>query len=403
MYFDIVVVGGSTAGFYLVKELRSEGFSGSIGLIEKEDSLPYNRYKLSKDWMLSDDLNAPVFKPELFFMNNKIKIMLNTEVTSILKDQKKVVTASRKEIEYGKLVIAIGSEPRHLKINHDEAEGVFYLRNYHDALAIKEWSKRVKNVVLIGAGFIGLELTSSLRKRGLNVTVVEYSNHPLGRVVGADVSQYFVDMHQDHNVEFRLGTSVKNIQVNDQNEVKSVVTDSGETIACEMIIIGVGAVPNESITSSPFEFSKNITVNKFNETDVKDIYAVGDCTIWPFRDEMVHVEHWENAQNQGKNLATNLLATHSVPYETIPYFWTDQYDQTFEYLGHAVNWDHTFVRGDLTTRRYTIAYVDKDNVPLAILFANGNDQREDVTELMTKGKAIDQALFEDAGRNLAEI
>lgn len=403
MKFDIVVVGGSTAGFYLVKELRAKGYTGTIGLIEKENALPYNRYKLSKTWMQKDDTAAPIFKEASFFAENEITLLLNTEVTSILKDQKKVVTVSGKEIEYGKLVIAIGAASRQLTLEHEDAFGIFYLRSYEDALKIKEWGKKVKNVVLIGAGFIGLELASSFRERGMNVTVVEYSDHPLGRVVGEEVSQYFLKMHQKHGVTFLLGTGVKSVDVNEANEVTGIVTDKGENIPCDMVIIGIGAVPNMSITESPFDFSKNISVNEFSETGEKDIYAVGDCTIWPFNKEMIHVEHWEHAQSHGKNLALNLIKERSTPYNTLPYFWTDHYDETFEYLGHALKWEKILLRGTIAKGKFTVAYVDEQNVPQAILFANGNDERDDVEKLMTSGKKIDPEIFADTTRSLSEM
>ena len=138
MKFDIVVVGGSTAGFYLVKALRTKGFSGSICLIDREDALPYNRYKLSKNWLTGKKLDAPIFKPESFFAENEIKLQLNTEVVAVHDEKKKVVTADHQEITYGQLVLAMGAESRHLHLPNDDAEGIFYLRSYHDAIKIKQ-------------------------------------------------------------------------------------------------------------------------------------------------------------------------------------------------------------------------------------------------------------------------
>lgn len=403
MKFDIVVVGGSTAGFYLVKTLRAKGYTGSIGLIDREDTLPYNRYKLSKTWLTGKTLDAPIFKPESFFDENDIKLLLNTEVVAVDEDAKQVITADQQTITYGQLVLAMGAESRHLQLPNDDAEGIFYLRSYHDAVKIKQWSQQVKDVVLIGAGFIGLELASSFRKLGLNVTVVEYNQHPLGRVVGPQASEYFVKMHQEHDVNFVLGQGVTSFTHDEQHRVTGVVTDTGTTIPAQMVVVGVGAVPNTSIKADHLTLGQNIVVNEYSETAVKDIYAVGDATIWPFQGEEIHVEHWEHAQSHGKNLAANLIQPHSQPYDVLPYFWTDQYDQTFEYLGHTTKWEQTFVRGDLDSGRFTIAYVDEQQVPLAILFANGYEQRDDVTELMSRRQPLDPERFADTNQSLSTL
>lgn len=403
MKFDIVVVGGSTAGFYLVKTLRAKGYTGSIGLIDREDTLPYNRYKLSKTWLTGKTLDAPIFKPESFFDENDIKLLLNTEVVAVDEDAKQVITADQQTITYGQLVLAMGAESRHLQLPNDDAEGIFYLRSYHDAVKIKQWSQQVKDVVLIGAGFIGLELASSFRKLGLNVTVVEYNQHPLGRVVGPQASEYFVKMHQEHDVNFVLGQGVTSFTHDEQHRVTGVVTDAGTTIPAQMVVVGVGAVPNTSIKADHLTLGQNIVVNEYSETAVKDIYAVGDATIWSFQGEEIHVEHWEHAQSHGKNLAANLIQPHSQPYDVLPYFWTDQYDQTFEYLGHTTKWEQTFVRGDLDSGHFTIAYVDEQRVPLAILFANGHEQRDDVTELMSRRQPLDPERFADTNQPLSTL
>ena len=403
MKFDIVVVGGSTAGFYLVKTLRAKGYTGSIGLIDREDTLPYNRYKLSKTWLTGKTLDAPIFKPESFFDENDIKLLLNTEVVAVDEDAKQVITADQQTITYGQLVLAMGAESRHLQLPNDDAEGIFYLRSYHDAVKIKQWSQQVKDEVLIGAGFIGLELASSFRKLGLNVTVVAYNQHPFGRVVGPQASEYFVKMHQEHDVNFVLGQGVTSFTHDEQHRVTGVVTDTGTTIPAQMVVVGVGAVPNTSIKADHLALGQNIVVNEYSETAVKDIYAVGDATIWPFQGEEIHVEHWEHAQSHGKNLAANLIQPHSQSYDVLPYFWTDQYDQTFEYLGHTTKWEQTFVRGDLDSGHFTIAYVDEQQVPLAILFANGHEQRDDVTELISRRQPLDPERFADTNQPLSTL
>lgn len=401
---EIVIVGASIAGVNAVKELRKKGYDGNITMIDQQSELPYDLLPLSKEWMQDkEDIDPPLLKKQSYYDDNKITLQLNTTVEGF--DPKaKTVQTDQGEFKYDKLVLAIGSVLRNLDVPGIDAEGVFSLRDFKQASAIKRWAKNdVKKLVIVGAGFIGLEMASTFSQWGLDVTVVEFSDHPLGRIIGEDASGYFTKMHESHGVHLLTGEAVQEFKTDEANHVTQAVTASGKAIDCDMAIVGIGVTPNTSISHPDLEFNRGIVVNEYGETSLPDVYAIGDCTVWPYKDQVIHVEHWEHAHDHGKMVARNLMNAKSTVYDIRPYFWTDEYDQTFEYLGHATAWDKTILRGSLEDRQWTIAYVDKSNYPIAILFANEGDKRDDVSDFMDKNQAIDEAKFKDMSNPLSEM
>lgn len=399
----VVIVGGSIAGYNVAKRLRKEGYEDKITMIDAKNTLPYDRSKLSKGWMAkSDKIEPPLFQKQDFFEENDIKVKLNTEITEMDPNKKVVRTKTGDEILYDQLVLATGSSLRKLGAPGEEALGVFYLRDHEDALEIKEWAKDVQDVAIVGGGFIGLELAATFAELGSNVTVIEYSDHPLGRIIGEDASDYFMRMHQDHGVEFITGEGGKAFEKDAGNKLTKVITTEGTEVPAQMALVGVGVVPNISVNHPDLEVNEGIVVNEYGETSIPDVYAVGDVAVWPYQGKHIHVEHWEHAYNQGQNIAKNIVDPESHPYQVRPYFWTDQYDQTFERLGHMNSWDHLIIRGSLEDRKFTIAYVDEKNNPLAILFANNGDKRKEVSKLMDSGDPIDENRFKDMNNPLNE-
>lgn len=399
----VVIVGGAIAGYNVAQRLRKEGYTDKITMIDAKNTLPYDRAKLSKTWMSDvEKVEPPLFQKQDFFEENQIDVKLNTTVTTMDPAKKVVHTDDGEEIPYDKLVLATGSSLRKLDAPGQEALGVFYLRDHEDALEIKEWGKEVENVAIVGGGFIGLELASSLTQLGLEVTVIEYADYPLGRIIGEEASEYFMKMHEDHGVKFITGEGGKAFEKDASNKLSKVITTAGTEVTAQMAVVGVGVVPNVSVTHPDLEVDKGIIVNEYGETSIPDVYAAGDVAIWPYQGQHIHVEHWEHAYNQGQNIAKNIVEPKSHPYRIRPYFWTDHYDQTFERLGHMDSWDRTIVRGSLDDREFTIAYVDEENKPLAILFANKGDKRKEVNQLMDSGVPIDEKRFKDKNNPLNE-
>ncbi|NLM66556.1 MAG: FAD-dependent oxidoreductase, partial [Enterococcus sp.] len=292
----IVVVGAYVAGYNVVKELRKKGYDGEITLISNQEVLPYDLKPLSKDWMLDQtDLTPPIFTGADYYSDKNIQVQLQTTIEQINPADKTIRTQQGALIAYDKLVIAIGSTLRRLTVPGVEAEGIFYLRDYAHAKKMKEWRQNAKELVIVGAGFIGLEMASTFAQLGLKVTVIEHADYPLGRILGKEASSYFRKMHESHGVTFLTGEDLQAFEQDESGRVKAAVTASGKEIPCQMAIIGIGVVPNTSLTHPDLKVERGIVVNEFGETSLPDVYAAGDCTVWPYHGQPIHVEHWEHA------------------------------------------------------------------------------------------------------------
>lgn len=397
-----VIIGASIAGFNTANTLIKNNYDGKIIMIDKKTVAPYNPYPLSKDWMRDESDEPPYLQESSFYEQLDLRLGINVE--SFDPNSKTIRLDTKEELEYDTLVIAIGSRLRTLWAPHEDAEGIFYLRTYADALDIKTYAKDIEDVVIVGGGFLSLELAASMSLMGKNVTVLNRSEYPLGNVLGNDVSKYFMKMHLSNSVKIRTTEEVKDFEINKNNQVKAVNTNLDDCIKAQLVVIAVGVTPNLSLTHPDLElYNGAILVNEFNETSIEDVYAAGDIAAWKYLDDIIHIEHWENAFNQGVSTAKNILNKESNPFKTMPYFWTDQYDQTFEYLGHAQSWHKTVVRGSLSDRQFMVAYLDEDNVPLAILFANKMVKRKEVRLLLEKRVPLDESRFIDLDLDLSEI
>lgn len=404
MAHGVVIVGASIAGYNVAKELRKKGYEGQITLISQQASLPYDLKPLSKDWMLAQDqLLPPVFQEMSFYQEQKITLKLQTKIVALEPENHTVRTAENESIPYDQLVLAIGSTLRIFQAPGVDAEGIFYLRDIENALKIKQWDKKTKEVVIVGAGFIGLEMASTFSQVGLNVTVIEHADYPLGRIIGTDASNYFTKMHRARGVTILTGEDVVEFEKDAKGHVSAAITASGKKIACQMVIIGIGVVPNTSITHPNLEVKRGIVVNQYGETSLPDVFAAGDCTVWPYNNEQIHVEHWEHARAHGRCVARNIITPQSEPYTVRPYFWTDEYDQTFEYLGHTLTWNQAVIRGSLDESAFSIAYLDEQQHPLAILFANNAEKRKDIAALMDQNRPISIEKFQDPTVPIQEV
>lgn len=401
----VVIIGGSITGTFTTTALFRNGFEGKVTLIDENEVYPYNPYKLSKSWMMDrDEENPPLLKDREYYDEHNIDLKLNTKVDSVDAENKTVTTDRGETIPYDHLVIASGSKLRKLSFPGDDANGIFYLRYFSDAKEIKDWAKDAKDVAIIGSGFIGLELVSTFNQLDKNVSVLVRSGKPLDNVLGEDVADYFIDMHQSNGGNFMFGEEAEEFIKDEDGNVTSIRTKNGKTLDTDMVIIAVGVKPNLSFDIDSLEMEDGIVVvDEYGETSLPDVYAGGDIAKWPYKDRMIHVEHWEIAWSQGISIAKNIIDKRSNEYDVIPYFWTDQYDQSFEYLGNATDWDETFVRGSIEDGEFSIAYVDEDNRPLAILYANGFEERDDLEDLLDKEEPIEESKFTDVNIPIKEM
>ena len=343
-----VIVGGSHAGVSLAIQLRREGWSHDILLLNDEVELPYHRPPLSKDFLGSEKtLDEIRLRPAKVFEQSRIKLAFNTNVISIDTDRKTLVLGGNENLQYGKLALCVGSKLKRIP-QGDQFKNVFYLRTAADAQKIKRSLHQKKRAVVIGAGYIGLEISAVLRQFGIEVTIIDLADRVLERVTSQYFSQYVQKLHEEHGVNFMMKTGVSHLE--GDTEVKYVICENGEKLACDIVFIGIGVTPNvELAKKAGLKVGKGIIVDERCQTSEEDIYAAGDCTQHynSFYDKTITLESVQNANDQGRCAATNIAGNHQN-YESLPWFWSDQYDSKIQMVGLNNVADEVVVRGDFT-------------------------------------------------------
>jgi 3-phenylpropionate/trans-cinnamate dioxygenase ferredoxin reductase subunit len=343
----MVIVGAGEAGARAAVELRDQGWSGAITLIGKEVQPPYERPPLSKYVLTTDE--APEIKTILNdeqLANQQIQSILGIPVHKIDSVNHQVHLVNGDSIGYERLLLATGANPRRLMLNGEEPNGALYLRTYTDALDIRAHLQPNKHIVIIGAGFIGLEVAASARTRGCEVTVIEVGPRILMRGVPVEIAEVIDARHRQAGVNFKLGVGIKHIERRtDQYQI--TLADETE-VKCDTLIIGIGAVPETKLAEvSGLHLENGIAVNEQLITSDPDIFAAGDCCSFPhplYGGKRIRLEAWRNAQDQATHAAINMLGAQEA-YRVVPWFWSDQYDLTLQVAGLSDAGTTTVKRG----------------------------------------------------------
>ncbi|MFI5911359.1 NAD(P)/FAD-dependent oxidoreductase [Dactylosporangium sp. NPDC051541] len=399
-----VIVGASLTGAKAAETLRAEGFTGKIVLIGEETERPYERPPLSKDHLHGKEgarEKAFVHEPG-WYTANDVDLRLATRATHLDVANKFVTLDGVEELHYDKLLLATGSRVRTLDVPGASLPGVRYLRTLDESDALLSHLKTAANVVIVGAGWIGLETAAAARHHGANVTVVELAALPLQRVLGDEVASVYADLHRAHGVEFRFGTSVASFR--GTTALEAVVINNGPEIPADLVVVGVGIQPNtELAVDGGLSVDNGILVDASLRTSAPDIYAAGDVVNLdhPLLGSRIRVEHWANALNGGKAAARALLGA-EVTYDRVPYFFSDQYDLGMEYSGYATDYDRVVFRGDPTVKDGKapefIAFWVKDGRVLAGMNANVWDVTDPIQALIRAGydgKTVDLTKLAD--------
>jgi NADPH-dependent 2,4-dienoyl-CoA reductase/sulfur reductase-like enzyme/nitrite reductase/ring-hydroxylating ferredoxin subunit len=350
---SIVIVGAGAAGNACAEALRRERYAGPIALIGAEETVPVDRPNLSKDYLAG---NAPEewipLRGEDFYREYEVELVTGARVVAIDVARKNVELANGASRPYGALVLATGATPVKPPIAGMEAPHVFVLRTLADSRAIIAKALVAKRAVLIGAGFIGLEVAASLRARGLEVHVVAPEALPLARVMGEAIGGFVKRLHEEHGVHFHLGVGTRAI------EPDAVVLASGERIGCDLVVVGAGVRPEVSLAEKAgIKTDRGIVVNERLVTSAPGIWAIGDAARWPDprSGESIRVEHWVVAERMGQIAAKSILGA-SVRCDLVPFFWSAHYDVTVNYVGHADRWDRIDVAGNVDARDAAVAF-----------------------------------------------
>ncbi|GAA1577875.1 MULTISPECIES: NAD(P)/FAD-dependent oxidoreductase [Kribbella] len=408
---QIVIVGASLAGATAAETLREDGWSGRIVLIGSEKSLPYERPPLSKDVLLGKaGTDAAQLHDQQWYDDHTIELRLGTTVTAIDPAAHTVTLDDGSQVPYTKLLIATGSRVRELDVPGADLPGVHYLRTAEESQALTEAYAAKPRVVVVGAGWIGLEAASAARERGCEVTVVEPQATALAGVLGEEVGGLFADLHRAHGVQFRFGTGVEGFE--GTGKVTGVKVEGGEVIPADLVIVGVGVRPNTELAEAAGievatpENGSGIVTGPDLQTKVADVYAAGDVVRWdhPLLGRSIRVEHWQNAKDTGAAAAKSMLGE-DVSHDAIPYFFTDQFDLGMEYAGELPRGTsyHVVLRGDPKSGAYLAFWLDDDNHVLAGMHVNTWDTIDAVSALIRSGKEVDEARLADTSIELTDV
>jgi 3-phenylpropionate/trans-cinnamate dioxygenase ferredoxin reductase component len=353
-----VIVGTGQAGFQTAASLRSEGYADPITLIGEEPHIPYNRPPLSKGFVLgTQDAESIELRPVNFYKTHQINLLCGERVVGISRAEKQIEIASGGNLSYDSLVLAVGASNRRLPVPGGDLEGVLYLRSLAEAIFIKKRIEESQRIVVVGGGFIGLELAAVASALGKSVTVIEALPRVMARVVAPIISEFFRELHTSRNVKILCGATVKEIR-GTNGHVNEVVVSDGSVHAADLVLVGIGVVPNvELARDAGLAISNGIAVNEYLETEDKNIFAIGDCAEYPnaFAGGRVRLESVQNAADQAQCVAMT-IAGKRTKYNSLPWFWTDQYEIKLQMAGISAGHDRVVTRGNAEARKLSVFY-----------------------------------------------
>ena len=352
---SVVIVGGGAAGNAAAEMLRREGYPGGITMFSADESGPCDRPNLSKGYLagMAPAESNPLRSPD-FYKEHRIELKLNAPVATIDATKRQVRLADGTSHAYGALLLATGAEPVRLEVPGSDLPHVHYLRTQADGDALVGKALTSERAVVIGASFIGLEVTASLRARNIAVDVVAPDAVPMERILGTEVGTFIRELRERHGVTFHLGTTAASI------DERGVTLKTGERLAADLVVIGIGVRPALSLAEQAgLAIDRGLTVDEYLETSVPGIFAAGDIARWPDRltGDRIRVEHWVVAERQGQTAARNIVGRRER-FDAVPFFWTEQYDFSLAYVGHADRFDKAEIEGQLDAEKHdcTITY-----------------------------------------------
>ncbi|NKY45689.1 NAD(P)/FAD-dependent oxidoreductase [Nocardia cerradoensis] len=399
-----VIVGGGLAAAKLAESLRDNEFDGAITVIAEEAQLPYERPPLSKEHLLGKKSLADfTVHTEQWYRDHDVDLLLGTTVTSVDRSSKTVALPDGSTRPYDKLALATGSRSRRLPIPGADAEGVYMLRTIGQSDALISLFGSARRLVVIGAGWIGLEVTAAARTAGLEVTVLEVGAVPLQAALGDEMGAVFGELHRAHGVDLRCGVKAAEIVTAD-GKATGVRLSDDTVVDADAVLIAVGARPNiELAADAGLAVEGGVLVDESLASSDPDIVAVGDIADQqhPVLGQRVRVEHWATALNQPAVAALTML-DRPATYDRLPYFFTDQYDLGMEYTGFVAPGATTsvVVRGDTASREFVAFWLDQGNRVLAGMNVNVWDVTDRIKELILGGEPVNPDALADTSTDL---
>jgi NADPH-dependent 2,4-dienoyl-CoA reductase/sulfur reductase-like enzyme len=399
----MVIIGAGHAGGRAAEAMRQAGFTGEIVLLGEEAHVPHERPPLSKELLTGEEGAETTFlNPPAYYAENKIDLRLGTRAEAIDRDAQAVVLADGGRVGYDKLLIATGARVRRIDCPGADLAGIHYIRTIDDTLALRPELKEGVRVAVIGGGFIGLEVAAGARSRGANVTVVELADQVLSRVADPAVGDLVAGLHKANNVHIVTGSSVERFEGN--GRVAELVCTDGETIAADVVVVGIGILPNQEIAGDGgLDVGDGITADEYGRTSDPNIFTAGDVAYHfnPILGRHLRLESWANAQNGGIAVARNMV-TEPTPYVELPWFWSDQFDLNLQVVGAPRSWERLVTRGDPASGRCVVFYMDGSRVVGATAFNQGREIRA-CRQLVESGKAVSDEELADPATRLRDL
>jgi 3-phenylpropionate/trans-cinnamate dioxygenase ferredoxin reductase subunit len=406
-----VIIGASLAGASAAAALREGGFDGTVELIGAEPQLPYNRPPLSKGYLRGQDrFEDQLVNPADYYAQHEVNLRLGVRAASV-DPQRKVVSLERgEEVPYGRLLVATGGRNRSLTTPGADLPGIFQLRTVEDCDRIRAVARPGARAVVAGLGFIGSEVSASLRQMGLAVTAIEGQPVPLARVLGVEVGAVLGEIHREKGVELVMEDAVAAFE--GAGRVERVRTKRGRILACDLVVAGIGIVPNsELLAGAGAAVDNGVLVDALCRTSLPDVFAAGDVAnhLHPLFGRL-RVEHWNNGFQQGRAAARTMLGG-TQPYDYVHSFWSDQYEHLIEYVGFAARWDRVVFRGDPGGRKFLGFFLQDGTLRAAMGLNRGGDpddpktdgELKRVAKLLRARVPVDPQRLADEGLELPRV
>ena len=399
-----VIVGASHAAAMLAPSLRQQGWQGRIIVVGAEASIPYHRPPLSKDYLAgAKSLEEILIRPAKVYEKSEVEFILETSVEAIDRDNKTVRLSNNETLSYDKLALTVGSKVRKVNLPGVDLDGVFYLRDLKDVERLSAHISSGANAVIVGGGYIGLETAAVLNGKGMNVTVLEMMERVLQRVTAPALSEFYTHIHEEEGVNIRCGIGVTGFKGN--GRVSKVLCSDGSEFSADLVIIGVGILPNTELAEAAgLRVENGIVVNAQAQTSDPDIFAAGDCTFHhnPVYDRWVRLESVQNATDQSRVIA-GVACGKEMSYNTVPWFWSEQYDLMLQIAGLSQGYDEIITRGDPGNGRSFAAFYLRAGRVIAVDAVNRPQEFMFTKKLIPAQKTIDKEKLADADVPIKEL
>jgi NADPH-dependent 2,4-dienoyl-CoA reductase/sulfur reductase-like enzyme len=399
----IVIAGGGMVAGYAAKQLVELGLkSGELAILSADTSIPYERPPLSKGFLAGKDTEESIrINAEGFYREHGIEVRLGCEISGVNTGQKRLLLASGAQFGFNKLIVATGARVRTLDVPGAELGNVRYLRSLDDSKTIRQSARNVKRAVVIGSGFIGMEVAAVLAQKGIEVTMVLRDDRIWKQFFSPQMSRFFEDYYAARNVRFIRMATVKELR--GDGVVNSALLGDGQAIPCEMVVAGIGVRPVTGfLGNSGIEVADGVVVNEYLESSQPDIFAAGD--VASYMDVLFgkrrRAEHWDNAVSQGQHCARVLMGDRT-PFKHVPYFFSDVFDLSYEFWGDSSGADETIHRGDLSSGSFSVGWLREKIVVAAFTMNRPEEERDAAPKWIEIKQRVSAAKLADASLSIS--